>query len=84
MDVDIIFKRGLAYTAASGGVVARIHFALVALIARAVPRTGLTARCGGIIAIVDRRVSVPAASATGFRRVWTASSTGTASTIAAR
>ena len=31
MDVDIIFKRGLAYTAASGGVVA-VYIAFVALI----------------------------------------------------
>ena len=31
MDVDIIFKRGLAYTAASGGVVA-VYIAMVALI----------------------------------------------------
>src|SRR5204863_7806005 len=32
MDVDIIFKRGLAYTAATAGVAA-VYFALVALIA---------------------------------------------------
>src|ERR1019366_9891148 len=31
MDVDIIFKRGLAYTAASGGVVA-VYIAIVALV----------------------------------------------------
>ncbi len=36
MDVDIIFKRGLAYTAATAGVVA-VYFALVALIGAAVP-----------------------------------------------
>ncbi len=37
MDVDIIFKRGLAYTAATAAVAA-IYFALVALIAQIFPR----------------------------------------------
>src|SRR6202043_2314736 len=50
MDVDIIFKRGLAYTAATAGVAA-IYFALVALITYFfhAPATGPV---GGMIAIV--------------------------------
>src|SRR5260370_2272018 len=50
MDVDIIFKRGLAYTAATAGVAA-VYFALVALIAGVFhpPPTGPP---GGMIAIV--------------------------------
>jgi two-component system, NtrC family, sensor kinase len=50
MDVDIIFKRGLAYTAATAGVAA-VYFALVALIAEIfhAPTSGPV---GGMIAIV--------------------------------
>jgi two-component system NtrC family sensor kinase len=50
MDVDIIFKRGLAYTAATAGVAA-VYFALVALIAEIfhAPTNG---PAGGMIAIV--------------------------------
>jgi two-component system NtrC family sensor kinase len=50
MDVDIIFKRGLAYTAATAGV-ASVYFALVALIAEIfhAPTNGPV---GGMIAIV--------------------------------
>src|SRR6267143_1535215 len=50
MDVDIIFKRGLAYTAATAGVAA-VYFALVALIADIfhAPTNG---PIGGMIAIV--------------------------------
>src|SRR2546429_5024633 len=50
MDVDIIFKRGLAYTAATAGVAA-VYFALVALIADIfhAPTNG---PAGGMIAIV--------------------------------
>src|SRR5215467_8771195 len=50
MDVDIIFKRGLAYTAATAGV-ATVYFALVALITYIfhAPATGPV---GGMIAIV--------------------------------
>jgi two-component system, NtrC family, sensor kinase len=46
MDVDIIFKRGLAYTAATAGVAA-IYFALVYLIANIFHATGLV---GGLVA----------------------------------
>jgi two-component system, NtrC family, sensor kinase len=50
MDVDIIFKRGLAYTAATAGIAA-VYFALVALIAEIfhAPTNG---PIGGMIAIV--------------------------------
>ncbi len=50
MDVDIIFKRGLAYTVATAGV-AGVYFALVALIAQIfhAPTTGPV---GGMIAIM--------------------------------
>src|ERR1700694_3156021 len=50
MDVDIIFKRGLAYTVATAGVAA-VYFALVALIANIfhAPTNG---PAGGMIAIV--------------------------------
>src|SRR5260370_31600011 len=50
MDVDIIFKRGLAYTAATAAVAA-VYFALVALIANIfhAPTNG---PAGGMIAIV--------------------------------
>jgi two-component system, NtrC family, sensor kinase len=48
MDVDIIFKRGLAYTAASGGVVA-VYIALVALIGALFHTSGMM---GGVVAIV--------------------------------
>jgi two-component system, NtrC family, sensor kinase len=46
MDVDIIFKRGLAYTAATAGVAA-IYFAIVYLIANIFHATGLV---GGLVA----------------------------------
>jgi two-component system NtrC family sensor kinase len=51
MDVDIIFKRGLAYTAATAGVVA-VYFALVALIGELLHLRWATGPAGGIIAIV--------------------------------
>ncbi len=51
MDVDIIFKRGLAYTAATAGVVA-VYFALVALIGELLHTRWPTGPAGGIIAIV--------------------------------
>src|SRR6059058_3449708 len=47
MDVDIIFKRGLAYTAATAGVAA-VYFALIALVAH----TPTNGTAGGMIAIV--------------------------------
>jgi two-component system NtrC family sensor kinase len=50
MDVDIIFKRGLAYTAATAGVAA-VYFALVALIAE-IFHAQTTGPVGGMIAIV--------------------------------
>jgi two-component system, NtrC family, sensor kinase len=50
MDVDIIFKRGLAYTAATAAVAA-IYFALVALIAE-IFHAQTTGPIAGIIAIV--------------------------------
>jgi two-component system, NtrC family, sensor kinase len=50
MDVDIIFKRGLAYTAATAGVAA-VYFALVALIAD-IFHASTTGPVGGMIAIV--------------------------------
>src|SRR5450755_3081608 len=50
MDVDIIFKRGLAYTAATAAV-ASIYFALVALIAE-IFHAQTTGPVGGMIAIV--------------------------------
>src|SRR6266403_1800071 len=50
MDVDIIFKRGLAYTAATAGVAA-VYFALVALIAD-IFHTTTSGPAGGMIAIV--------------------------------
>jgi PAS domain S-box-containing protein len=50
MDVDIIFKRGLAYTAATAAV-ASIYFALVALIAD-IFHAQTTGPVGGMIAIV--------------------------------
>src|SRR6202043_659246 len=52
MDVDIIFKRGLAYTFATAGVVA-VYFAAVALIGELVHRPGLSTGPGGsVLAIV--------------------------------
>jgi two-component system, NtrC family, sensor kinase len=51
MDVDIIFKRGLAYTAASGGVVA-VYIAFVALIGALFHTTAPSGTMGGVIAIV--------------------------------
>jgi two-component system, NtrC family, sensor kinase len=50
MDVDIIFKRGLAYTAATAGVAA-VYFALVALIAE-IFHASTSGPVGGMIAIV--------------------------------
>src|SRR5262249_21942663 len=50
MDVDIIFKRGLAYTVATAGVAA-VYFALVALIAE-IFHAKTTGPVGGMIAIV--------------------------------
>jgi PAS domain S-box-containing protein len=50
MDVDIIFKRGLAYTAATAGVAA-VYFLLVGLIAE-VFHAKTTGSAGGMIAIV--------------------------------
>jgi PAS domain S-box-containing protein len=50
MDVDIIFKRGLAYTVATAGVAA-VYFALVALIAE-IFHAQTSGPAGGMIAIV--------------------------------
>ena len=50
MDVDIIFKRGLAYTAATAGVAA-VYFAAIALIAE-ISHAQTTGPVGGMIAIV--------------------------------
>jgi two-component system, NtrC family, sensor kinase len=50
MDVDIIFKRGLAYTAATAGVAA-VYFFAIALIAQ-VSHAQTTGPVGGMIAIV--------------------------------
>ncbi|MFY9530511.1 MAG: ATP-binding protein [Candidatus Acidiferrales bacterium] len=51
MDVDIIFKRGLAYTFATAAVVA-IYFAVVALIGELFHTAWPTGPAGGVIAIV--------------------------------
>src|SRR6202041_1560077 len=51
MDVDIIFKRGLAYTFATAGVVA-VYFAAVALIGEAFHTTLTAGPAGSVIAIV--------------------------------
>ncbi len=52
MDVDIIFKRGLAYTFATAAVVG-IYFAVIALIGELFHRPGLsTGPVGGVVAIV--------------------------------
>lgn len=51
MDVDIIFKRGLAYTVATAGVVA-VYFALIALIGELFHTAWPTGPAGGMIAIV--------------------------------
>ena len=51
MDVDIIFKRGLAYTFATAGVVA-IYFAAVALIGELFHTTLTASPAGAVIAIV--------------------------------
>ena len=51
MDVDIIFKRGLAYTVATAGVVA-VYFALVALIGELFHTAWPTGTAGGVIAVV--------------------------------
>jgi len=51
MDVDIIFKRGLAYTAASGGVVA-VYITIVALIGALFHTAWPSGMMGGVVAIV--------------------------------
>src|SRR5262249_51343639 len=51
MDVDIIFKRGLAYTVATAGVVA-VYFALIGLIGHLFNTAWPTGTAGNIIAIV--------------------------------
>ncbi len=51
MDVDIIFKRGLAYTVATAGVVA-VYFAFVALIGEMFHTAWPTGTAGGVMAIV--------------------------------
>jgi two-component system NtrC family sensor kinase len=51
MDVDIIFKRGLAYTAATGGVVA-VYIAFVALVGALFHTAWPSGKLGEIIAIV--------------------------------
>jgi two-component system, NtrC family, sensor kinase len=51
MDVDIIFKRGLAYTFATAGVVA-IYFASIAVIGELFHTKWPTGPAGGVIAIV--------------------------------
>jgi PAS domain S-box-containing protein len=51
MDVDIIFKRGLAYTFATAGVVA-IYFAVIAVIGEVFHTTLTTSPAGAVIAIV--------------------------------
>jgi PAS domain S-box-containing protein len=51
MDVDIIFKRGLAYTVATAGVVA-IYLVVVALVGEVFRIAVPTGRVGGVIAIV--------------------------------
>ena len=51
MDVDIIFKRGLAYTAASGGVVA-VYIAIVAVIGALFHTAWPSGMMGGVMAIV--------------------------------
>src|SRR5207249_11044667 len=50
MDVDIIFKRGLAYTAATAGVAA-VYFALIALVAL-IAHTPSNVTAGGMMDIV--------------------------------
>ncbi|MGH9700104.1 MAG: ATP-binding protein [Candidatus Acidiferrales bacterium] len=51
MDVDIIFKRGLAYTFATAGVVA-VYFAAIAVIGETFHTAWATGPAGGVIAIV--------------------------------
>ena len=51
MDVDIIFKRGIAYTFATAGVVG-IYFAAIALIGELLHTKWPTGPAGGVIAIV--------------------------------
>lgn len=51
MDVDIIFKRGLAYTFATAGVVA-VYFAAIAVIGELFHTSGPTGPASGVIAIV--------------------------------
>jgi len=51
MDVDIIFKRGLAYTFATAGVVA-IYFAVIAVIGEVFHTTLTTSPAGAVVAIV--------------------------------
>ena len=74
MDVDIIFKRGLAYTAATAAVAA-IYFGLVALIAE-IFHAQTSGPVAGMIAIVIAAfLFQPFAKAS--RRVWIASSIAT-------
>jgi two-component system, NtrC family, sensor kinase len=51
MDVDIIFKRGLAYTFATAGVVA-VYFAAIAVIGELFHTSGPTGPASGVMAIV--------------------------------
>jgi len=51
MDVDIIFKRGLAYTFATAGVVG-VYFAAIAVIGELFHSSGPTGPASGVIAIV--------------------------------
>ena len=82
MDVDIIFKRGLAYTAATGGVVA-VYVALVAVDRRAVSHGVAERACWAKSLPSSSLRSCFSPSATGPRRAWIAFSTATASTTAA-
>ena len=84
MDVDIIFRRGYAYTLATLCVLAAFYgivFSLGSLVQKNFQDLGNT---GLIDGHADRRVPVPARSATGFRSGWTATSTATATTTGAR
>jgi len=51
MDVDIIFKRGLAYTAATAGVVV-VYFAVIALVAELFHAAWPTGPAGAMLAII--------------------------------
>ncbi len=69
MDVDIIFKRGLAYTAATGGVVA-VYVATVSLIGALFHTAWPTGLAGEVGAIVVAAFLFQIHSATGRRRGW--------------